>query len=99
MELTDPVNSVIIISTYLTEMVNFPTSIPDCEYHSPALLDLFFCTDASIFSSMAFSPLEILIMLLSQFSLIFHQTQKGKPYFIVLLVATLVLIGTVFVII
>ena len=57
MESTDLVNSLIIISNYLTEMVNCPTLIPDCEYHSPALLNLFFCTDASICSSMAFSPL------------------------------------------
>ena len=25
----------------LTQMVNFPTRIPDCDSHSPALLDLF----------------------------------------------------------
>ena len=29
------------ISNYLTQMVNFPTRIPDCDSHSPALLDLF----------------------------------------------------------
>ena len=38
-------------------MVNFPTQIPDCDSHSPALLDLFISTDASICSKMAFSPL------------------------------------------
>ena len=26
----------------LTQIVNFPTQIPDCDTHSPALLDLFF---------------------------------------------------------
>ena len=39
-------------------MVNFPTRIPDCNSHSPALLDLFISSDASICSTMAFPPLE-----------------------------------------
>ena len=30
------------ISNNLTHMVNFPTRIPDCASHSPALLDLIF---------------------------------------------------------
>ena len=38
-------------------MVNFPTRIPDCDSHSTALLDLFFSSDASICSTMAFPPL------------------------------------------
>ena len=38
-------------------MVNFPTRIPDCNSHSPALLDLFFSSDASICSAMVFPPL------------------------------------------
>ena len=38
-------------------MVNFPTWIPDCDSHSPALLDLFLSSDASICSTMAFPPL------------------------------------------
>ena len=38
-------------------MVNFPTRIPDCDSHSPALLDLFISSDASICSAMAFPPL------------------------------------------
>ena len=37
-------------------MVNFPTRIPDCDSHSPALLDLFLSSDA-ICSTMAFPPL------------------------------------------
>ena len=45
------------ISNDLTQMVNFPTQIPDCGYHSPALLDLFISSDASICSTMAFPPL------------------------------------------
>ena len=35
-------------------MVNFPTRIPDCDSHNPALMDLFLTSDASICSTMAF---------------------------------------------
>ena len=42
------------ISNDLTQMVNFPTRIPDCDSHSPALLDLFLSSDASFYSIMAF---------------------------------------------
>ena len=45
------------ISNDLTHIVNFPTRIPDCDTHSPALLDLFISSDASICSRMAFPPL------------------------------------------
>ena len=45
------------ISNDLTQMVNFPTRIPDCDSQSPALLDLFISSDASICSTMAFAPL------------------------------------------
>ena len=45
------------ISNDLTQMVNFPTRIPDCDSHSPALFDLFLSSDASICSTMPFSPL------------------------------------------
>ena len=45
------------ISNDLTQMVNFPTRIPDFDSHSPALLDLFISSNASICSAMAFPPL------------------------------------------
>ena len=45
------------ISNDRTQMVNFPTEIPDCDFHSPALLDLFLSSYASICSTMAFPPL------------------------------------------
>ena len=45
------------ISIDLTQMVNFPTRIPDCDSHGPALLDLFLTFGASICSTMAFPPL------------------------------------------
>ena len=49
-ELIDLVNSVIIfiISNDLTQIVNFPTWIPDCDSHSTALLGLVLSSDASI---------------------------------------------------
>ena len=46
------------ISNDLTQMVDIPTQILDCDSYSPALLDLFISSDASIYFTMAFSPLE-----------------------------------------
>ena len=45
------------ISNDLTQMIKFPPQIPDCDSHSPALLDLFISSDTSICSTMAFPPL------------------------------------------
>ena len=45
------------ISNDSTQIVNFPTWIPDCDPHSPGFLDLFQSADASICSTMAFPPL------------------------------------------
>ena len=45
------------ISYDLTQMVDFPTRIPDCDFHSPALLDFFLSSDASICSTMSFVSL------------------------------------------
>ena len=45
------------ISNDLTQIVNIPTQIPDCDSHSPALLDLLISSDASICSTMTFPPL------------------------------------------
>ena len=38
-------------------MVNSPTWIPDCDSHSPALLDFFLSSVANVCSTMAFPPL------------------------------------------
>ena len=46
------------ISNNVTQMVNFPTRIPDCDSHSPVLSHLFLSSDASICSTMVSSPLE-----------------------------------------
>ena len=45
------------ISNDLTQMVNFPTLIPNCDSRSPALLDLLLSSEASTCSTMAFPPL------------------------------------------
>ena len=83
------------MSNDLTQMVSCLTQIPDCYCHSPALLELFLSSDPSICSAIAF----ILIILLSQFPLIYQQTQNGMPCFIAKLTTILVLIGMVFVVI
>ena len=70
-------------------MVNFPTRIQDCDSHSPALLDLFPSSDASICSSMAFPPLRnsdhvvsvsIDFPLNSQRDALFHRIAYGYSY-------------------
>ena len=58
-------------SNDLTQMINFPTRIPDCHSHSPALLDLFLLTLVFVPQWLALHW-EILIMLLSQFLLTFQ---------------------------
>ena len=45
------------ISKDFTQTVNFPTHIPDCNSHSPALLDFFLSSDTSVCSTMGFSLL------------------------------------------
>ena len=45
------------ISNDLNQMVNFPTRIPDCDSHSPALLYLFISSETSICSTMFFPQL------------------------------------------
>ena len=81
-ELIDLVNFC-IISNDLTQMVNFPTRISDCDSHSPALLNLFISSEASICSATALALYwEILIMLLSWFQLTFRQIHNRIPHFI-----------------
>ena len=38
-------------------MFNFPTLIPDCDFHCPAILDFFLSFDVSICFATAFTPL------------------------------------------
>ena len=46
------------ISNDFTQLVNFPTQIPDCDSHTPAVVDLFLSSHAAICSTMDFYPLE-----------------------------------------
>ena len=46
------------IANNLTQMVNFPIQIPDCDSHNPAFLGLFISSDVSICSTMAFLPIR-----------------------------------------
>ena len=70
------------ISNDLTQMVNFPTQIPDCDSHSPALLDLFISSDASIFSATAFPPLENSDHVVVSVSIDFpSHSQRDPPFY------------------
>ena len=75
-------------------MVNFPTQIPDCVSHNPALLYLFLLTLVFVLQWLSLQW-EILIML-SQFPLTFYHIHKWMPCFIGLLMTMHVLIGMVF---
>ena len=86
------------ISNDLTQMVNFPTRIPDCDSHSPALLDLFLLTLVFVLQWLSLHW-EILTMLLSQFPLTFQETQSSMTCLIAEVVTILVLIVIVFVIV
>ena len=70
------------ISNDLMQMVNFPTRIPDCDSHSPALLDLFLSSDASICSTMAFPPLGNSDHILVSVSIDFpSNSQRDAPFY------------------
>ena len=66
------------ISNSLTQMVNFRTRIPDCDSHSPVLLDLFLLILVFVLQWQSLYW-EILIMLLSQFPLTFHYIHNRCP--------------------
>ena len=58
-ELVYLLNCVIMFlsQTTFAEIVKFPTQIRDCDSHSPALLNLFLYSNASVCSTIAFPPL------------------------------------------
>ena len=86
------------ISNDLAQIVNFPTWIPECDSHSPALLDLFLLTLVFVLQWLSLHW-EILIMFLSELPLTFYHIHNGMPHSITLLMTILVVIGTVFIII
>ena len=69
-----------MISNDLNQIVNFPTQIPECDSHSPALLDLFITFGISICPTMAFSPLKNPDHIVVSVSIDF-QTQNTVPHF------------------
>ena len=84
------------ISNDLTQIVNFPTRIPDCDSHSLAVLDLFI---SSICSTMAFPPLGNSDHVVVSVSIDFPINSKQDTRFIAWLMTILLLIGMAFVII
>ena len=69
------------ISNDLTQMVNFPTHMPDCDSHSLTLLHLFLSSDASICSTMAFPPLGNSDLVVVSVSIDFPtNSQQGAPF-------------------
>ena len=69
------------ISNDLTQMVNFPTWIPDYDSHSPALLYLFLFFDNNISSTMTFSPLGNSDHVVVSVSIDFPSNSKGDALF------------------
>ena len=65
----------------LTQMVNFPTRIPGCNSHSPALLDLFLSSDASICSTMAFPPFRNSNQVVVSVSIVFPTNSQQDAQF------------------
>ena len=81
MELFDLVNSVIIFGPQITLLGSLTFLIRSLTaFHSLAPLDLIASSDASVCSTVAFAPWEILIMWLSQFPLTFLQNKREAPF-------------------
>ena len=97
-ELIDLVNSV-IVSNDLTQMVNIPTQIPDCDSDNPTLLDLFLSSGASICSTMTFSPLGNSDHVVVSVSIDFPSKSQQDALFHCIAYDCSLLIGIVFVII
>ena len=69
------------ITNDLTQMVNFPTQVPDCDSHSPALLELFLSSETSICSAMAFPPMGKSDHVVVSFSIDFPlNSQRDAPF-------------------
>ena len=71
------------ISNNLTQMVNFPIWIPDCDSHNSTFCIYLFLLMLAFVLQWLHLHWEILIMLLSQFQLNFRQTQNRMFRFIV----------------
>ena len=87
------------ISNDLTQMVDFPARIPDCDSHNPAPLDLFISSDASICSTTAFPTLGDSDHVVVSVSIDFPTNSQQDVPFHRIVMTILVLIGMVFVLI
>ena len=80
-------------------MVNFHTWIPNCDSHSPAVLDLFISSDSSICSARTFSPLGNSDHVVVSVSIDFPTNLKWDAQFHHIAYDYTALIGAVFVVI
>ena len=65
----------------ITQRVNFPTRIPECDSYNPALLDFFLSCDATICSTMAFPALGNSDHLVVSVSIDFpSNSQRDAPF-------------------
>ena len=64
-----------------TQMVNFPTCSPDCDFHSPALLDLFISSDTRICTTIALPPLGNSDHVIVSFSIDFPSNSQWDALF------------------
>ena len=69
------------ISNDLTQMVDFPTQITDCDSHIAALLDLFISSAARICCTMAFPSLGNSDHIVDSVSTDFPTKSKGDALF------------------
>ena len=61
-------------------MVNFHIRIPDCDCRSPALLDLFISSDASICSAVVYPPLGNSDHVVASVSIDFQSNLTDVPF-------------------
>ena len=76
----------------LTQMVNVPTRIPDCDSNSPALLDLFVHSELNICSTVAFPPLGHSAHVAVSVSIDFPSYSKKQLMTILFLTGTVIVI-------
>ena len=69
------------VSKDLSQMVNFPTWILDCDSHSSTFLDLFLFSEASICSGMVFPPLGNFDHIVAPISIDFPSNSKQDAPF------------------
>ena len=82
-ELIDVLNSVIIFQSEMTllKWLTFSLWPPDSDSHSPALLNLFLSSDATVCSTVAFPPLGISDYLVVSVSIYFPSNLKRGTLF------------------